>query len=179
MLKKLFLLGTLVFLAVLIVGGWFGYQAWVHASNTVAFQQRQVQVVAAWQTDPVAIKQASRGKGGVRPGSMSDTMQSHGVTTIQSYASAGTILTVTYVASACETTGYTYDIKRVNGLASILVYADAPWLPDLGGLWRRITGSGGCTAASESAAVKITLDSPLGKDAVVDAASGTSIARKP
>ena len=178
MLKKFFLFGFLMFLILLIVGGWFGYQAYVHGSNTVALQQRQLQVIAAWQTDPTAMEMAANGKGGVTPSGISDTMRSHGVATANSYRAAGKSLTVTYAPITCNDLPYTYDIKRSPGLITVLVYADASWWPDVPGLWSRITSSGACAAAARQATLTIALDSRVGTDTVVDAASGTSLARK-
>jgi|GEM_PF-3691177 len=178
MLKKFFFLGFLVFLALLIVGGWFGYQAFVHGSNTVAIQQRQVQVIAAWQTDPAAMEMAAKGKGGVKPSGISDTMRSNGVAIIDFYRAAGQSLTIAYTPNACGDLPYIFDVKRSPGLITIVVYADASWWPDLAGLWNRITSSGGCNAAARQETLTIALDTRVGSDAVVDAASGTSLSRK-
>jgi hypothetical protein len=178
MLKKFFFLGFLVFLALLIVGGWFGYQAFVHGSNTVAIQQRQVQVIAAWQTDPAAMEMAAKGKGGVKPSGISDTMRSNGVAIIDFYRAAGQSLTIAYTPKACGDLPYIFDIKRSPGLITIVVYADASWWPDLAGLWNRITSSGGCNAAARQETLTIALDTRVGSDAVIDAASGTSLSRK-
>ena len=178
MLKKFFFLGFLVFLALLIVGGWFGYQAFVHGTNAVAIQQRQLQVIAAWQTDPDAMKMAAGGRGGVTPPGITDTMRSHGVATASSFRAAGKSLTITYAPNACNDLPYIYDIKRSPGLITILVYADASWWPDVVGLWNRVTSSGSCAAAGRQETLTIALDSRVGADAVVDAASGTSLARK-
>jgi hypothetical protein len=178
MLKKFFFLGFLVFLALLIVGGWFGYQAFVHGTNTVAIQQRQLQVIAAWQTDPAAMEMAAKGKGGVKPSGISDTMRSNGVVIADSYRAVGQSLTIAYTPNACGDLPYTFDIKRSPGLITVVVYADASWWPDVVGLWNRVTSSGGCTAAARQQTLTIALDSRVGADAVVDAASGTSLARK-
>ena len=177
MLKKFFFLGFLVFLALLTVGGWFGYQAYIHGTNTVAIQKRQLQVIAAWQTDPAAMKMAAQGKGGVTPSGISDTMRSHGVATAGSYRAAGKSLTITYTAITCNDQPYTYDIKRSPGLITLLIYVDASWLPDPIGLWHQLTSSGGCAAGGHQATLTIALDSTVGGDAVVDATSGTSLAR--
>ena len=178
MLKKFFLFGFLMFFVLLIVGGWFGYQAYVHGSNTVALQQRQLQVIAAWQTDPAAMEMAANGKGGVTPPGISDTMRSHGVAVADSYRASAKSLVISYVPITCSDLPYTYDIKRSPGLITVLVYVDASWWPDVAGLWSRITSSGACTAAGRQATLTIALDSRVGTDAVVDAASGTSLARK-
>ena len=177
MLKKFFLFGFLMFLVLLIIGGWFGYQAYVHGTNTVAIQQRQLQVIAAWQTDPDAMKMAAGGRGGVTPPGISDTMRSHGVATVSSFRAAGKSLTLTYAPNVCNDLPYIYDIKRSPGLITVLVYADTPWWPDVAGLWNRVTSSGGCTAVARQATLTIALDSRVGADAVVDAASGTSLTR--
>lgn len=178
MLKKFFFLGFLVFLVLLIVGGWFGYQAFIHGANTVAIQQRQVQVIAAWQTDPAAMEMAAKGKGGVKPSGINDTMRSNGVAIIDSYRSAGLSLTIAYTPKACGDLPYIFDIKRSPGLITVVVYADASWWPDLAGLWNRVTSSGSCTALGRQETLTIALDTRVGSDAVVDAASGTSLSRK-
>lgn len=179
MLKKFFFFGFLMFLMLLIVGGWFGYQAYIHGTNTVAIQQRQLQVIAAWQTDPAAMKLAAKGKGGVTPSGINDTMRSNGVATVDSYRAGGKRLTITYTPITCNNQPYTYDIKRSPGLITLLIYVDASWWPDPVGLWNRVSSSGGCAAANRQATLTISLDSGVGADAVVDAASGTSLARQP
>ena len=175
MLKKFFLLGFLVFLAIVIVGGWFGYQAWVHGSRTAAVQARQAEVVAKWTLDPAAIKQAASGRGGITVSNLDPNWQHDGVSHIDAYKAKGKTLKVRYADSGCYQWPYIYDIKRVNGVLSVMVYVDQPWLPDFEDIWLKVTGRWACGASVKIVWMSIPLDTALTQEAVIDGATGGSV----
>lgn len=179
MIKKFFFLGFLFFLLILVVGGWFGYQAWVHASRSAAVQARQAEVVAKWAMDPAAIKQASSGRGGITVSNLDQNWQHDGVSRFDAYKSKGSTLKVRYADSGCYQWPYIYDIKRVNGTLSVMVYVDQPWLPDFGVLWLKVTGRWACSGSVKLVWMSIPLDAPLSNEAVIDGATGRSVGLLP
>ena len=179
MIRKIFLLGTLITLAVLAVAGWFGYQAYEHATAAASIQGRQADVIAKWLLNPDQVKQAGKGRGGVRVPGL-DGWQGAGAARASSYQATATSMTVTFDTSPCAETRYTYDIKRISDVVSVIVYVDASWLPDWQGLWRRMTGTAqDCTALAGPATIAVPLSDPLARSAVIDGVSGTSMSREP
>lgn len=176
MLKKFFLLGFLVFLAIVIAGGWFGFQAYVHASRSAAIQTRQASVVAQWLMNPEAVKQAATGKGGITVAGIDANWQHEGVTVADAYRQTKSGLQIRYGNASCEGWRYTYDVKRVNGVLSVIVYVDQPWLPDFGAIWNQIRGAA-CAAMVTMKWMPVTLDTPLGTDAMINGSNGRSMLR--
>ena len=171
------LLSLLFFVVVVGSIGWFGYQAYLHATDAQAVASRTNEVGQAWTDDPAAVAKALGGKGGVRPRNLSSQpFQQMGARATTAYRSAGTTLTLTSSQLTCHERPLTSELVETPVSVLVLVHPENSWLPDVSGMWAQLRGGNSCTAASGPLTVKVTLATPVGRRIVVDAVTGESVA---
>jgi hypothetical protein len=173
------LLSILFFVAVLAAIGWFGYQAYVHASDSQAVATRTNEVAQAWTSDPAAVASAASGKGGVRPkGLSSQPYQRMGASEVRSYKTSKSTIVLATNPGACNAPTLVAEVVETPVIVQVLVHPESSWLPDVPRLWRQLRdASAQCPDNERPASVTVTLTSPIGRRILVDAVTGGSVAR--
>jgi hypothetical protein len=174
------LLSILLFVAVIGGIGWFGYQAYVHASESQAVATRTNEVGQAWSDDPAAVAAAASGKPGVRPkGLSSQPFQSIGARPVSSFTTSKSTVTLAASLGTCNSPKLVADVVETPVLVQVLVHPESSWLPDVPRLWKQWRdGSKACPSPTAPVSVPVTLTSPLGRRVLVDAVTGESVAAK-
>lgn len=174
------LLSIAFFLAVIGAIGWFGYQAYVHATDSQAIATRTNEVGQAWTDDPAAFATAATGKGGVRPKGLSaQSYQRIGARPVDSAKTSKTTLTLVTSQATCDGPTLVADVVESPVLVQVLVHPESSWLPDVPRLWTQWRdGSKTCATAGAPVSVTLTLASPLGRRVLVDAVTGESVSTK-
>lgn len=173
------LLSLLLFVAVFGAIGWFGYQAYVHASDAQAVASRTNDVGQAWTDDPATLALAAAGKGGLRPKSLSSQpFQRLGARPVVSASVSKATVTLTTSRLGCDEPPLVADVVETPVLVQVLVHPESPWIPDVPRMWRQWRGTTSCSAGATPATVTVTLGTPLGRRVLVDATTGQSVAHK-
>ncbi len=177
------LLSIAFFLAVIGAIGWFGYQAYVHATDSQAIATRTNEVGQAWTDDPAALATAATGKGGVRPKGFSaqpyQRIGARPVDSARTSKTSKTTLTLVTSQATCDGPTPVADVVESPVLVQVLVHPESSWLPDVPRLWTQWRdGSKTCATAGEPVSVTLTLASPLGRRVLVDAVTGESVSTK-
>jgi hypothetical protein len=171
-------LSLLLWTVVIAAIGWFGYQAYVHVTDYKAMADRTSTVGAAWAADPVAIAKAAAGAGGVRPKDLSaQPFQQVGARPTVAYRTTGDTLVLTTSRNACDPDPLAVQVVTSDAVIGVLVHADKPWLPPVKRWWDEWRHPTACTPHNVATALTVSVGSGLGSRIVVDAVTGTSVAK--
>ena len=169
-----------LFVAVVAAVGWFGYQAYAHATDSQSVATRTNEVGQAWTDDPAALVAAATGKGGVRPkGLSSQPFQRMGARPVDSAKASKSTVVLVSSYGTCDSPTLVADVVETPVLVQVLVHPENSWLPDVPRLWKQWRdGATACTAGAAPVKVTVTLTSPLGRRVLVDAVTGESVATR-
>lgn len=168
MIRRLLLLSILGTAAFLAIAGWFGYRAYVNATNEWTYRQQFAAVAQAW------------------PQPLPDRPVEHGSYPIQRLRtvdpSSGEF-EVVVAQSACDSEpDPVASVDATQQYVAVLVHRPAQWLPDVGRLWgeitRAVTGSG-CPAAARLTRLRVAVGEAISERPIVDARTGRPIPARP
>jgi hypothetical protein len=169
------LVGLFLFLAVVSVIGWFGFQAYSHAAESQAIASRMQVVTQAWADDPAAVSKAVTSPHAVRPKGLSaQPYQERGATPITSAVMSHGALVVGGAVDPCGEPLVAH-VTETPVVVAVLLSPDQPWLPDWSRLWQRVRRAPTCTSTKVPSTVTVALSAPLGKRVVVDLVTGASV----
>jgi hypothetical protein len=152
---------------------WFGWRAYVNATEWLSAQSRLDQVSQTWQGSEAARKAAGTGSGQIASGLTFDPVED-GYNPVASWDSDGATLVVTTSYTTCDrTVPLQLDIRESRDVVVVLVREKPMWLPSRS----RLFPPRDCTAEQVFTEVSAPIKAPVAKRVLVDGATGASVGR--